>query len=372
MGTINLNAGDLTLRDTGLRVRDGAKISTENPNDGGHITIDTGNLIIGAPGVIIASPGTGNYGGNITIDPGNPIVIDAPGGIIIEPPNDSPGTGNDGAGGTISINTEGDFIIARANILGTAENDRLVGSPAKDVIIALAGNDTLFGLADNDSLFGGLGNDLLYGGLGEDDLFGGAGNDTLLGLASEDDLFGGAGNDILNGGLGDDDLFGESGNDRMAGSDGNDDLFGGPGNDILVGGTGNDELFSGRGRDTLVGGAGQDEFIFLRTTGGDRIQDFVPTQDEIELDRVTFGLNSLIGDGFSVQGEFAIVNTNLAAANSVARIVYNQASGALFYNANQSVAGFGQTGELLAILTGAPRLSRGDFEIISGISEILA
>ncbi|MCU0534483.1 MAG: hypothetical protein MUD14_11385 [Hydrococcus sp. Prado102] len=91
----------------------------------------------------------------------------------------------------------------------------------------------------------------------------------------------------------------------------------------------------------------------------------MPIQDEIVLGRASFGLRSVRGQGFSVRSEFAIVNTNLAAANSVARIVYNQVNGALFYNANQSVAGLGQTGELLAIFAGAPNLLRGDFEIIA-------
>jgi Ca2+-binding RTX toxin-like protein len=374
MGTINLSAGNLTL-DTGLRVQDGAKIVVDTGgNYGGDIIIDTGNpIFIDAPGVIIASPndspGTGNDGGNISIDTRNPILIVDPGGIILDPPKDSPGTGNDMPGGTISINAEA--IIIRRNIPGTARNDRLVGTPNDDVIIGLAGNDTLFGAANDDSLFGGLGNDLLYGGLGDDDLFGGIGNgnDTLFGLAGEDDLFGGLGNDILNGGFGDDDLFGETGNDRLVGEAGNDDLIGGAGNDLLAGGTGNDELFSGVGRDTLFGGAGRDEFIFSRTSGRDRIQDFVPIQDEILLNRLSFGLRSVVGSGFSVASEFAIVNTNIDAGNSVAKIVYNRVSGALFYNANGSLGGLGQTGELLAILTGAPSLNRGNFEIIGSLAD---
>ncbi|MCU0533441.1 MAG: hypothetical protein MUD14_06055 [Hydrococcus sp. Prado102] len=254
-------------------------------------------------------------------------------------------------------------------IIGTARNDRLVGSSLEDTIAGLAGNDTLFGLAGEDDLFGGLGNDIFYGGLGGDDIFGGAGNDTLLGLAGEDDLFGGVGNDILLGGFANDDLFGEIGNDRMYGEAGNDDLFGGAGDDLLVGGAGNDELFSGPGRDTLLGGIGRDEFIFFRTTGRDRIQDFVPTQDEILLSRLSFGLRSVVGRGFSVNSEFAIVNNNVAAADSIAKIVYNRVSGVLFYNANQNLPGLGQNGELLAILAGAPSLNRGNFEIIGGLTD---
>lgn len=273
----------------------------------------------------------------------------------------------------IALNNGGDDETDRT-IIGTARNDRLVGSPNHDIIdiiVGLAGNDTLIGLAGDDELFGGLGNDISNGGLGDDDLFGSAGNDTLAGAAGGDDLFGGTGNDFLNGGLGNDDLFGQNGNDRIAGGAGNDDLIGGAGNDLLFGGTGNDELFSGVGRDTLFGGAGRDEFIYSRTTGRDRIQDFVATQDEILLNRLSFGLTSVVGRGFSVANEFAIVSTNIDAGNSVAKIVYNRVSGSLFYNANRSLAGFGQTGELIATLTGAPSLNRGNFEIIGSLSDVV-
>jgi Ca2+-binding RTX toxin-like protein len=248
-------------------------------------------------------------------------------------------------------------IVILSNIRGTAGNDRLVGTSAQDTITGLAGNDTLIGLAGRDNISGNDGNDRLTGGDGNDILFGDSGNDQLVGSTGNDQLVGGTGNDNLNGGSGRDNISGNDGNDRLTGGGGNDVLFGDSGNDFLVGGTGND---------FLVGGTGRDEFVFFRTTGGDRISDFVPTQDEIKLGKTSFSLRSVVGDGFSVRNEFAIVNTNLAAANSVARIVYNQVNGSLFYNANQSAAGFGQNGELLATLVGAPDLNRGNFEIISG------
>jgi Ca2+-binding RTX toxin-like protein len=334
----------------------------------GNIVINAGDLTL-VDGNVTLTGGLNGYieRGDFLIDVGN-VSLD----------------GEGRAGGTISIKAVG--IVALDNIQGTAGNNRLVGTANKDVIAGLAGNDTLFGLANDDSLFGGLGNDILSGGLGEDDLFGGLGNDILnggageddlfgstgrdilIGLAGEDDLFGGFGNDVLNGGFNDDDLFGDPGNDRIVGEAGNDDLIGGAGNDLLIGGAGNDELFSGVGRDTLFGGLGRDEFIFSRTTGRDRIQDFVATQDEILLNRLSYGLASVVGRGFSVANEFAIVSNNLDAGNSVARIVYNRVSGSLFYNANRNLGGFGQNGELIATLTGALSLSRGNFEIIGSLS----
>jgi Ca2+-binding RTX toxin-like protein len=269
-------------------------------------------------------------------------------------------------------------INRSSSIFGTNGSDRLVGTPGNDLILAFGGNDTLSGLAGNDTLNGQAGNDSLIGSAGNDDLLGGSGNDSLHGGEGNDDLIGEDGNDRIFGNLGNDDLDGGLGNDLLNGGEGNDDLIGGSasGNDTLNGGIGNDRLFGGDGRDTLIGGAGRDEFMFFRIFStapkGDTVRDFVPTEDEILLDRVRYNLRSVVGRGFSVASEFAIVNTDLAAANSAAKIVYNQVNGSLFYNANQNIAGLGGSGELIAIFEGAPRLSRGNFEIFLFSPEIFS
>ena len=142
----------------------------------------------------------------------------------------------------------------------------------------------LVGTAEDDTLLGGLDPEILRGGAGDDTLRGAGGNDVLSGDAGDDLIAGGAGNDQLFGRLGADTMFGGPGNDRLQGNGGADELTGGPGNDqlagnlgpdILRGGPGSDRLDGGFGTDTLVGGAGSDTFgIAAVEQGVDRILDF--------------------------------------------------------------------------------------------------
>lgn len=76
---------------------------------------------------------------------------------------------------------------------------------------------------------------------------------------------------------------GTQGADTLTGGAGADLLSGGAGDDLLVGGGGADILVDGRGRDTLTGGAGADLFVLGRDADEDRIEDFEPGQDRIDL-----------------------------------------------------------------------------------------
>lgn len=226
-------------------------------------------------------------------------------------------------------------------LLGGGGDDRLFGGAGGDVLNGGAGVDVLLGFTGDDRLFGGLGNDtlegggghdrlighvgadLLMGGPGNDILEGGTGNDRLNGQSGRDRLEGGAGADLLLGGAHDDVLLGEGGQDRIYGHGGDDLLLGGPaadriwgnrgadringggGDDLLNGGWGGDRLFGGagddrltgyfgddllsgdRGDDVLHGGAGRDTFIF--TAGRDRVLDFRPGTDRLQLDDALWG-----------------------------------------------------------------------------------
>ncbi|MGF1607736.1 MAG: hypothetical protein ACFB22_15520 [Rhodothalassiaceae bacterium] len=119
---------------------------------------------------------------------------------------------------------------------------------------------------------GDAGRDVLVGVDGLDLFAGGAGTDILLGQGGADVLSGEAGNDTLVGGAGKDALSGESGNDFLVGGSDNDRLSGGAGEDLLNGGSGND---------VLIGGADSDRFVF--TAGNDRIEDFQPGLDSLDL-----------------------------------------------------------------------------------------
>ncbi|MBF2003242.1 MAG: FG-GAP repeat protein [Synechococcales cyanobacterium M58_A2018_015] len=147
-------------------------------------------------------------------------------------------------------------------------------------------------------------------------------------------------------------LTGDAGNDILLGRGGNDQLSGAAGDDRLNGGTGNDRLDGGSGNDQLRGGPGRDRFIFgaqksfsEEQLGVDRILDFNPKQDQIVLDRSTFGVRR--------QPTVAVVPTLRRAQTSVAQITYVSSTGGLYYNANGVAGGFGTGGPFATIASKA-------------------
>jgi serralysin len=195
------------------------------------------------------------------------------------------------------------FASTYLPLIGTQENDTLVGSVVFDLIFGLDGNDLLDGGAGNDTLYGGDGNDNLIGNAGDDWLDGWFGDDTLVGGGGNDDIEGTDGSDtaqysgdyadycitysnvfhgltIVDSVAGRDDAdqvrnidylqfadqtiaatiypIGTRENDTLVGSVASDAIFGFEGNDLIDGGAGNDSLYGGKGDDTLIGGAGND------------------------------------------------------------------------------------------------------------------
>jgi Ca2+-binding RTX toxin-like protein len=108
-------------------------------------------------------------------------------------------------------------------------------------------------------------------------------------------------------GCADDETFrGLAGDDVLIGQKGNDQLLGGAGNDRLFGDNGDDRLDGGRGVDVVRGGRGRDTFALLGNSNADRILDFQPGLDRLDLPNripvnsvsiVTQGRNSLIQSG---------------------------------------------------------------------------
>jgi Ca2+-binding RTX toxin-like protein len=172
----------------------------------------------------------------------------------------------------VLVGTEGDDIICGlrgADIIdGKGGNDILIGGRGADTISGGGGDDILLGRRGADTLDGGNGSDILRGGRGSDVLVGGAGADELHGGRHDDQLFGGDGADTLFGGKGSDELRGQKGADTLWGRLGDDLLVGGNGKDDLHGGPGADELRGGQGKDTLRGGRGPD---LLKGGNGDDI-----------------------------------------------------------------------------------------------------
>ncbi|HEX8256554.1 MAG TPA: hypothetical protein VF589_02890, partial [Allosphingosinicella sp.] len=102
--------------------------------------------------------------------------------------------------------------------------------------------------------------------------------------------------------------------------------------DSLSGLGGGDRLFGGAGRDALTGGGGADRFYFdsglNASTNVDRILDFTAA-DTIVLDRTIF--SGIAADGALAPGAF---RNGVAAHDSGDRIVYDKATGQIFYDAD--------------------------------------
>ncbi len=126
---------------------------------------------------------------------------------------------------------------------------------------------------------------------------------------------------------------------RIISGAGDDAALGGAGNDLLFGGGGNDTLNGGLGADQLNGGAGADAFAFTTALGAsnvDAITDFSAAEDR-------FILGGAIGQGFAGLASGALAGfafrQGAAATDLDDRILYDQATGILRYDADGSGAG---------------------------------
>lgn len=270
-------------------------------------------------------------------------------------------------------------------------NDNLRGNDKNNHLYGMRGQDVLNGGKGNDILNGGEKGDRLYGEAHKDSLYGEDGADRLQGGDGEDFLNGGAGNDVLQGGAGGDTyrygrgdtitelagggtdkvnsdvsygigaqverlnligsaningtgnglaniINGNAGDNRLEGRDGGDQLNGKGGHDHLIGGAGGDTLDGGTGADILTGGAGPDVFRFATTPDGivvDEITDFQAGVDRIFLSDTAFRelpLGALSAQAFAS-------NAAGTAQDASDRIIYEEDTGALWYDSNGSAAG---------------------------------
>jgi Ca2+-binding RTX toxin-like protein len=199
--------------------------------------------------------------------------------------------------------------------------------------------DNLSGGREDDRLYGLRGNDKLDGNRGNDKLFGGAGNDRLFGDQGADRLWGDDGNDQLHGGSGHDRLSGGDGRDQLFGNSGNDHLLGGDGRDHLSGGSGDDWLSGGAGRDWLAGNSGRDSFVFnqaLTSANVDQVTDFNVSRDTILLDNAFF---TTLSEGMLTEAAFHVSTSSTLAHDADDRVIYQQTTGNLYYDADGNGGG---------------------------------
>jgi len=277
-------------------------------------------------------------------DGGNDVITDGAGNDLVrgDAGNDTIRTGS----GTDSVHGgDGDDIIREdATDISTVS----IGGH----LVQRIGGDTLRGDSGNDDIQGGTGNDQIYGDRG---------NDTLNGGEHNDLLDGGDGTDAMNGGAGDDRMYVEDAADVVveAAGAGSDQVLTSvsytlaagisvelftttngdgatalnlTGNEIaqtIVGNAGTNIINGLAGTDTLSGYLGNDFFIFETALGAgniDTISDFSVADDTVRLENAIF---TGLAAGALAASAFHI---GTAAADTLDRIIYNSATGAMLFD----------------------------------------
>ncbi|HEV2817968.1 MAG TPA: calcium-binding protein [Allosphingosinicella sp.] len=298
-------------------------------------------------------------------------------------------------------------------IYGNAGANFLQGGGGTDYLIGLGGNDSYFvaGPGDNVVESAGGGTDIIYtpldyvmisgvevellassnqSGTGAQTLIGNGFNQTIYGNNGANFIEGGGGADYLAGLAGNDVYVVDSADDYVAESagGGSDVVYattsyalaagqeieilstassGGTaaidlsGNELvnqIYGNAGANMLNGGAGADYLMGFGGADIFAFTTALGGgnvDAILDFAAGSDRIALDDAVFAglsLGTLSASAF---------RAGSAAGDADDRIIYNSATGQLFFDADGNGAGAAM---LFATVNAGTSLTAGDFTVI--------
>ena len=244
---------------------------------------------------------------------------------------------------------------------GGTENFYMVGNGASQVIVGNYGNNTINGRGGDgvqlpDTLIGLYGDDT-YGVFSQGDVVrevAGQGNDVVFTNTSYQ-LRQGTSIEVL------------SAVDQSA--SGSSNAFALIGNEVsqtVVGNGADNVINGGRGNDTLIGLGGRDTFAFssaLSADNVDRVADFTSGVDRIGLATDVF---AAVTDGGITSAEFVI---GTAARDADDRLIYDQATGRLFYDADAN--GSGET-VLFAVLTPGTVLGASDFVTIPPVPELAA
>ncbi|MFN0193741.1 MAG: beta strand repeat-containing protein [Aestuariivirga sp.] len=309
----------------------------------------------------------------------------------------------------LRINVENLELSGNANINGTgnALDNIITGNTGNNILNGLAGKDTLRGFTGNDQyrvdnaldlteeqendgiditfasidwvlqdnieklylestatsgtgndlsnfIFGTSGQNTLDGGIGADRLSGFNGNDLYIVDSSGDLVFEQAGQGI--------DEVQSSVNHTLAVNvenltltgAGNVNATGNTVANLISGNSGNNFIDGKQGNDTLTGGLGGDNFVFTTAlvSNQDTITDFSVADDTIRLDDAVF---TAIATGFLNVNAFKL---GVGATEADDRIVYNSATGEVFYDAD----GTGAAAQVrFAFVTAGTALTQGDF-----------
>ncbi len=333
----------------------------------------TGSAAINGIGNTLNNTITGNSGNNsLNGDSGNDVLnggagadqlvggtgddlyfVDNIGDVTVESASGGLDTVQSLISHALTANLENLILLGTASINGT-------GNTLNNTITGNSGSNTLNGGLGVDRLVGGLGNDTyVRDNLGDVIVENASqGTDTVqsfltysLGANLENLMLIGSSN--ING-------TGNTLNNTITGNAGNNTLNGGFGVDRLIGEGGNDLLVGGSSNDSLTGGAGNDFFRFnARTEALDTITDFSKVSGNIDKIQV---LASGFGGGLTA-GVLATTRFHLgsSATTTTHRFIYNQSTGALFFD----VDGLGGTGQVqIASLTTKPGLVATDIIVV--------
>lgn len=265
--------------------------------------------------------------------------------------------------GTDTVRSSASYVLSdhvETLILTGGASTNATGNALANSLTGNGGSNRLDGAGGTDTMAGGLGHDTYVVDNAADLVVesGSSGNDTVEAFVSyrlpvhlEKLTLLGAGNV---------DARGNAGANTITGNAGANLINGGSGNDIIKAGSGADRLYGSAGNDSLEGGAGIDRFLFntdLGPSNVDRILDFYAPSDSIYLSRSVF---TKVGANGTLSG--ASFHNGTSAADSSDRIVYDSATGRIFYDADGSGAA---SAILFATVAAGTPLTNADFIIYS-------
>jgi Ca2+-binding RTX toxin-like protein len=235
------------------------------------------------------------------------------------------------------------------DLTGSNSANAIIGNNGVNVLRGEGGNDTLTALGGNDFLVGGTGNDTMYGGAGNDTYYVDADGDVVTEAAGEgNDRIATAGSYTLGATSEIETLEAVNRADTNAMS-----LTGNGLANTIVGNDGANTLDGKGGNDALIGYGGADIFAFTTALGAgnvDAITGFVSGTDRIALDDAIFGALGANAFAFGAQ-----------AQDADDRIIYNSATGQLYFDADGNGAG---AAVQFATLDTHPAIAASDFILI--------
>jgi serralysin len=253
----------------------------------------------------------------------------------------------------------GDTYSSIENLRGSGLNDVLRGNDGINNINGFGGSaDQLFGRGNNDTLIAFNGSDYLDGGLGVDRMTGGVGNDRYIVDNALDKVF-----ENLNEGI---DRVDASVSQILALNVENlvltgSDNIGGTGNALansIIGNGGNNVIDGKGGKDILRGLAGSDTFAFTTALGGsniDTVNDYNVAADTFRLENAVF---TGLAAGLLAAAAFF---KGTAAHDATDRIIYNAATGGLFFDKD----GTGAAGAVrFATVSTGLTMTNNDFVVV--------